>query len=249
MPAKAVAIIGYKNSGKTRVVEALTEELTKRGYKIGTLKHTADDIYLDTPGKDTSRHRKAGSIATALLQENSTAVFIDKHLTLHQTISKLGPLDYIIIEGFKGKNTHTRIIVPRENSELEGLRNGLEIAVVKIPESKFKKDNLPSVYTLEQVSGLADIVENKSFPMLSGLDCHSCGYPDCLTMGKALLSGEAELSQCVGYKTDFILEVNGTGIPLGGFTRKALENVVLGFIKSLKGGEDARKVQLEFESE
>ena len=137
MPPRAVAVTGFKNSGKTRVVEALTKELTLRGYKVGTLKHTADDIPLDTPGKDTSRHRAAGSTATAILQENTTAVFLDQHLTLQQTAEKLGPLDYLIIEGFKTKDTQARIIVPRENMELDQLRNGLEIAVVKVPESNF----------------------------------------------------------------------------------------------------------------
>ena len=249
MPPRAVAVTGFKNSGKTRVVEVLTKELTLRGYKVGTLKHTADDIPLDTPGKDTSRHRAAGSTATAILQENTTAVFLDQHLTLQQTAEKLGPLDYLIIEGFKTKDTQARIIVPRENMELDQLRNGLEIAVVKVPESNFNKETELPVYTLEQSSELADTVEARAFPMLPGLDCHSCGYPDCMTMGAALLSGEAVITQCVGYGRDFILKVNDTDIPLGGFTRTALQNVVLGFIKSLKGGEDPKKVQLEFESE
>ena len=249
MPTKTVAVIGFKNSGKTRVVEALTKELTGRGYSVGTLKHTADDIILDTPGKDTSRHRAAGSTATAILQENATAVFLDQHLTLQQTAEKLGPIDYLVIEGFKTKNTHARIIVPRENVELEQLQNGLEIAVVKVPESKFNMETELPVYTIDQASGLVDLVETRAFPLLPGLDCHSCGYPDCKTMGAALLSGESDISQCVGYGADFMLRVNDTDIPLGGFTRKALQNVVLGFIKSLKGGEDAKKIQLEFESE
>jgi len=35
---KAVSVVGYKKSGKTRVVTALVKELTSRGYKVGTLK-------------------------------------------------------------------------------------------------------------------------------------------------------------------------------------------------------------------
>ena len=249
MPVKAVAVTGLKNSGKTRVVEALTKELTGRGYKVGTLKHTADDFTLDTPGKDTSRHRAAGSTATAILQENTTAVFLDQHFTLQQTVEKLGPIDYLIIEGFKTKDTHARIIVPRENRELELLKNGLEIAVVKIPESSFNAPTEVPVYTLDQASELADIIETKTFPMLPGLDCHTCGYPDCKTMGAALLAGEAEITQCIGYKGGFNLKVNGSDIPLGGFTRKALQNTLLGFIKTLKGCEDPKTIQLEFENE
>jgi molybdopterin-guanine dinucleotide biosynthesis protein B len=247
MPAKTIAVTGYKNSGKTRVVEALVRELTKRGNKVGTIKHTADDITLDTPGKDTARHREAGSRATALLQENTAAIFLDQHLTLQQAAKKLGPLDYLIIEGFKTKDTHARILVPRMNEELEKLRNGLEIAVVKVPESRFNKETDLPVFTLEQASELVDIVEARSFSMLPGLDCHSCGYQDCISMGVGLLAGEAVITQCVGYGSSFNLRVNDVDVPLGNFTREAMQNVILGFIKTLKGGEEARKISLEFE--
>jgi molybdopterin-guanine dinucleotide biosynthesis protein B len=249
MPPKTVSIIGFKNSGKTRVIEALTKELTQRGHKVGTIKHTADDIILDTPGKDTSRHRKAGSTATAILQENTTVIFLEQHLTLQQTLSKFGPLNYLLIEGFKSKNTHVRIIVPRENLELEKLRNGLEIAIVKIPESNFDKETQLPIFTIEEISELADHVEAKAFPILPDLDCHSCGYTDCKTMGEALLAGESLITKCIRYRTNFTLNVNNTDIPLGDFTRKALSNTVLGFIKSLKGGEEAHKIRLEFEIE
>jgi hypothetical protein len=66
-------------------------------------------------------------------------------------------------------------------------------------------------------------------------------------MGVALLSGEAELTQCVGYGPSFTLKVNDQTVPMNNFTRAAMENVILGFIKTLKGGEEARKVELEFE--
>jgi molybdopterin-guanine dinucleotide biosynthesis protein B len=247
MPTRAVAVTGYKNSGKTRIVEALTHELTARGYKVGTIKHTADNITLDTPGKDTARHRESGSVATAILQENMTAVFIGRHLTIQQAAEHLGPVDFLVIEGFKTLDTHPRIIVPRENKELDSLSNGLEIAVVKVHESKFDTDATVPVLTIDQASELADIVESKAYPMLPGLNCHGCGYDDCRSMGVALLSGEAEIIQCIGYGPSFTLKVNDQDVPMNNFTRATMENVILGFIKTLKGGEEPRKVELEFE--
>jgi molybdopterin-guanine dinucleotide biosynthesis protein B len=249
MPAKAVAVTGFKNSGKTRVVEALTAELTRRGYKVGTIKHTADDIALDTPGKDTSRHREAGSQATVILQQNAAAIFLDQHLTIQEAAQKLGPLDYLIIEGFKTLNTHPRILVPRDNTEIDKLRNDLEIAIVNLPESRFHMNTEIPQIELIQIEELADIVENNAFPLLPGLDCHSCGYLDCKSMGAALLAGEAKITQCIGYGSLFKLRINDTDVPLNNFTRAAMQNVILGFIKTLKGGEEARKVSLEFEQE
>ena len=243
MPPKTVSVIGFKNSGKTMVVETLVKELSSRGHRVGTLKHTADDIDLDTPGKDTSRHRDAGSVATGILQENTTALFIDEKLSIHQAAEKLGVIDYLVIEGFKTVDTHARIIVPREDRDVEKLSNGLEIAKVKIPESRYTGE----APTLDDASKIADIVEEKAYPMLPGLDCHSCGYDDCKSMGIALLAGEAELNQCVGYRSDGALKVNGVDVAMGGFVREIMKNVVLGFVKSLKGGEVARKVELSFE--
>ena len=249
MPARAVAVTGFKNSGKTRVVEALTAELTKRGYKVGTIKHTADTVTLDSPGKDTERHRKAGSRATAILQDEAAAIFLDKHLALQEAAHKLDPLDFLVIEGFKTVNTHARIIVPRDNTELDKLMNGLEIAIVNLPESSFHKDTEIPQLTLDKVEELADIVVSNAFPLLPGLDCHSCGYPDCKSMGAALLVGEAKITQCIGYGSGFKLKVNDIDVPLNNFTRTAMQNVILGFIKTLKGGEEAKKVELEFEED
>ena len=243
MPPKTVSVTGFKNSGKTSVVEAIVRELSSRGHRVGTLKHTADDIDLDTPGKDTSRHRSAGSVATGILQENTTAVFIDEKMSIHQAAEKLGTIDYLVIEGFKTVDTHARIIVPREDGDVEKLSNGLEIATVKILDSKYMGEAL----TLDDVEKIADTVEARAYQMLPGIDCHSCGYDNCKSMGVGLLGGEAELSQCVGYRSDGILKVNGVDVAMGSFVRDIMQTVVLGFIKSLKGGEKARKVELTFE--
>lgn len=249
MPPKTVSVIGYKDSGKTRVVQAIVKELTSRGYKVGTIKHTADDISLDTPGKDTERHRLAGSKVSALLQQEEAAIFFDQHLTLQQASEKLGPVDYLIVEGFKTLDTHSRIIVPKENSDVDKLKNGLEIAIVYIPGSNFNSiSEIPS-FNFDQFKELVDLIEKKAFPLLPGLNCHSCGYDNCKEMGKSMLAGEAKIEQCVGFGGRFSLTVNDVNVPLNNFTMKAMQNVILGFIKTLKGGEEAKKVALEFETE
>jgi molybdopterin-guanine dinucleotide biosynthesis protein B len=244
--ANVVSVIGFKDSGKTRVVEALVEELTNRGYKVGTLKHTAEDVLLDTPGKDTERHRAAGSEATGILHDKGGALFFDRYMKVREAYEKLGDLDYLVLEGFKTLETTTKILVPRNNDDVEELDNGLGIAIVRIDEREISEDHIP-VVEIHDVDKLCDIVEAKTFPLLPGLNCHSCGYPDCKSMGVALLNGEAELKQCVGFQDDFILKVNGRDVSTGFFVRNAMTNVVIGFIKTLKGGEDAHSVDLKFE--
>ena len=248
-PPKTVAVVGFKDSGKTRVVEALVGELTRRGYRVGTLKHTAENIEFDTPGKDTARHREAGAVATAILRQDAAAFFIDGHVPISDAARALGDLDILIIEGFKTVDTHARILVPREDDDIPKLRNGLEIAVVKIHGSMFMGDTDLPVVNLANAEALADIVEEKAYPMLPGVNCHGCGYEDCRSLGEAILKGEADAKQCVRNSVEFTLRVNDEPVPLGGFVQRAFKGMLLGFLRSLKGVGSPRRVEIIFEVE
>jgi molybdopterin-guanine dinucleotide biosynthesis protein MobB len=70
-----IHIIGRKNSGKTTLIVDLVGELTRRGRRVGTIKHTHHHHELDTPGKDSHRHREAGSAAVGILSPQMNAIF------------------------------------------------------------------------------------------------------------------------------------------------------------------------------
>jgi len=62
-----INIVGRKKSGKTTLIQALTKELTSRGIRVGTVKHTSHDHDFDTPETDSWKHRQAGSLTTIIL--------------------------------------------------------------------------------------------------------------------------------------------------------------------------------------
>jgi len=72
---KRVHIIGSKNHGKTTLVAELVQELSAKGYRVGTIKHTHHQHELDTPGKDSYRHREAGAAVVGILTRSMNAVF------------------------------------------------------------------------------------------------------------------------------------------------------------------------------
>ena len=72
---KRIHILGRKNHGKTTLMVELVEHLTARGLRVGTIKHTHHSHELDTPGKDSHRHRAAGAHVSAILSRSMNAVF------------------------------------------------------------------------------------------------------------------------------------------------------------------------------
>jgi molybdopterin-guanine dinucleotide biosynthesis protein B len=243
---RTVAVVGFKAAGKTRVVEALIAELTRRGYSVGTLKHTSEDQPLDKPGTDTWRHAEAGAISSAILSDNRTAIFLRHVMSIQRAADILGDIDFIIMEGFKAIDTVPRIMVPRDREEISTLTIGLEIAAVDV-EGKMGDIGYVPMIKLNDVSRLADIVEQRAYPLLAGLNCKACGFPTCREMGKAILSGQGEANSCVKYSSDVLLRVNGSTVPLNKFVQSTFANVVLGLLKTLKGSEKPFRVELEFE--
>lgn len=101
-----IAVVGGKKSGKTTAVEALVKGLVEHGYKVATVKHVSQkDFTIDTKGKDTWRHAKAGANITASVAAHEIAI-IRKTDTSRYKISDItktfeNEVDIIIFEGFK----------------------------------------------------------------------------------------------------------------------------------------------------
>ncbi|MBC7114311.1 MAG: molybdopterin synthase catalytic subunit [Archaeoglobi archaeon] len=94
---KVITVAGYKNTGKTSLVEELVRELGKRG-RVGTIKH----MHHEEDRGDTARHMKAGADAVIGISSESSRLMM-KELSLREALDILADLgmDYAIIEGFK----------------------------------------------------------------------------------------------------------------------------------------------------
>jgi molybdopterin-guanine dinucleotide biosynthesis adapter protein len=112
-----LAIIGRGNSGKTTLLIKIVAELTKRNYKIATIKHTFHKIDFDKPGTDSWRHIEAGSSVTVLSTPDVVFMIKPESKTddLTGIIEMLGEgYDLIIIEGYK-KSDVPKIEVQRQS--------------------------------------------------------------------------------------------------------------------------------------
>ncbi len=73
-----IHIVGPKNHGKTTLVVDLVTEFCRRGIRVGTIKHSRHDHELDSPGKDSHRHRTAGSQPAAIVTSDSLGIFLNR---------------------------------------------------------------------------------------------------------------------------------------------------------------------------
>lgn len=73
-----LSIVGRKNSGKTTLMTGLVAELVRRGLSVATVKHTSHDHEFDTPGKDSWRHRQAGSSAAVIIAPGRWSCHADR---------------------------------------------------------------------------------------------------------------------------------------------------------------------------
>lgn len=99
---RRVHIVGCKNSGKTTLIVDLVTELTARGYRVGTIKHSSHRHELDVPGKDSYRHRVAGGAPAAAITETMIALHLPLR-TGESAYSRLEPhyadCDVVLVEG------------------------------------------------------------------------------------------------------------------------------------------------------
>ena len=117
-----VSIVGKSDIGKTTLIEKLLPELTRRGYRIATVKHDVHGFEVDREGKDSWRHKKAGAHTVVISSPQKVAVIrdVEKDLTLEEVREKLiQEVDLILSEGYK-KDVQPKIEVFRKG-KYEGL--------------------------------------------------------------------------------------------------------------------------------
>lgn len=113
---KVFGIIGWKNAGKTSLMERLVAEITARGFTVSTVKHVHHDVDLDQPGKDTYRHRAAGAREVVLASAHRHAILTEHREgpepALATILARLAPVDLVLVEGYK-RDTHPKVEVWR----------------------------------------------------------------------------------------------------------------------------------------
>jgi len=98
-------VAGWKNSGKTGLMERLVAEIAGRGLTVSTVKHAHHSTDVDQPGRDSYRHRAAGAREVMLSSPRRWALMHELRGAgeppLETLLARMSPADLILIEGFK----------------------------------------------------------------------------------------------------------------------------------------------------
>ncbi|GLO75710.1 molybdopterin-guanine dinucleotide biosynthesis protein B [Phaeobacter italicus] len=116
---KIYGVTGWKNCGKTGLMERLVAEFCERGLSVSTLKHAHHSTDVDHPGTDSFRHRTAGASEVILASPNRVAIMQElrgaPEPSFEALLVRLRPVDLVLVEGFK-REAHPKIEAHRQEA-------------------------------------------------------------------------------------------------------------------------------------
>lgn len=102
---RVYGVTGWKNTGKTHLMERLVAEIADRGMSVSTVKHAHHDTQVDQPGTDSHRHRQAGAREVLLASPRRWALMTElrgaEEPPLAALLARLAPVDLVLVEGYK----------------------------------------------------------------------------------------------------------------------------------------------------
>ncbi len=160
MAIPVVTIIGRSGSGKTTLMEKLIPALSRRGYRVATIKHHSHTGFeIDQPGKDSWRHARAGSVHVIVASPDKLASYrsLQGELPLEEIVKEIREADIILVEGYKHAGYPS----------IDVLRHEKEPHLVDLPPACFAVASAGPLdapvprFSLDDIEGLSDLIETR----------------------------------------------------------------------------------------
>ena len=151
---------GWSGSGKTTLVEKVIAHVSAGGVNVATIKHAHHHFDADHAGKDSFRHREAGSRQVLVSSVCRSAHFIEHgdrgEPDLKKLLEQLLPAELVLVEGFKSYPIE-KIEVHRPSVGKPCLYPNDELIVALACDEAVPDCALP-FFDLEDVAGIADFI-------------------------------------------------------------------------------------------
>ena len=165
MKQRVFGVTGWKNAGKTTLTERLVAELTRRGWRVSTIKHAHHAFDIDREGADSYRHREAGANEVAIVSSRRWALMRelrgDNEPALTEILARLSPCDLVLIEGYK-REPHMKIEVRRAEAINHAPLAAEDPSVVAVATDHPTDAGELPLFGLDEIAAIADFIETRT---------------------------------------------------------------------------------------
>jgi molybdopterin-guanine dinucleotide biosynthesis protein B len=98
---RVLAVSGFKNSGKTTLIERILPLLADRGLSVAVIKRDGHRFEADVPGADTWRFLQAGASGAAVFDYEKYMLVKNEVVSENFLLTAFADADLILLEGFK----------------------------------------------------------------------------------------------------------------------------------------------------
>ena len=155
-------LAGFSGSGKTTLAVSIIEKLSNLNFTIASIKHAHHDFEVDKPGKDSWRHRQAGS-SEVIISSKKRLVHLkeagkSKEANLNEILSMIPRKDVVLVEGFK-KESFPKLEVWRDLKNYKPLYNkDSNIFALATDNISNKKLSTPSKVPVLPLNNIEEVI-------------------------------------------------------------------------------------------
>jgi molybdopterin-guanine dinucleotide biosynthesis protein B len=157
--AAILGIAGWKNSGKTTLIERLIPELKARGLKVATVKHSHHTLRARDGHTDGERHAEAGAAGVIVIGADGWELSGERQPgappSLEEAAGIFDGVDLILAEGFKS--------APIAKIEVQGPRPERALApgderVLAVASDRHDTTSGVPTFARDDIAGLAQFI-------------------------------------------------------------------------------------------
>ncbi len=156
-------ITGWKDSGKTTLMERLIEEFTIRGLVVSAIKHAHHSFEIDHANRDSYKFRSAGARRTAIVSRNRWAMIHElreeEEPPLSEILQHIGSCDLVLIEGYKRESTMKIEVRNLDNNNKKLSVDDPSIVAVAF-QGEREEETLPS-FEVDDILEIADFIQKR----------------------------------------------------------------------------------------
>lgn len=234
---KILAVCGNNLELRSKVAQALVEELTYCRYQVVWWRQDAGKVW---PNQGLSDH-------TLLeVHDGYSQIYLPRQLTLEDSMPYLSH-DFVVAEGEHG--AVPQLICAADKNNLKNLWTPLSLAGVLTSQEVCENYHDKPVFTISQIRDLVKFLINAVPERMPFLEpnpcCGACGHTDCKSMLADIIEGKANINDCTLLNPKVEVKISGQELVMVEFVQDIVKKTVEGLLSTLKGYREQCSIEIK----